>query len=456
MIDPAEFFTALNFNSLFCKKLMSKKGGGIDNLSPKRFYELYKDQFGEIASRCLDGTYNFSCYREKLISKGAKKYPRVLSIPSMRDRLVLGVLNEYLQAVYESKGYKQLIPNREIHRLISYLDSLPEDKEVKFIKTDFHNYYGTINRDVLLKKMEADIDSRVLSLIKKAISMPTIPHGVKSSEVTPRKYGIPQGLSISNILAYIYMKDFDDNYGSQWAEFYVRYVDDILFLNPMNPFLLKRMKRNLSSSKMRVRLNNSKVTEGVIGKRELDFIGYVIKDKNKVSVRKRNVTNFITRVAGLTKRCAEGLEDEMMRPTFCKPDKVFFEYFIEEFNLLLGGFKLAAHNYGWMVYYQAINDISLIYGIDRVIKKRIMNKLPNRITEHVVSLIDVYHDIHDTGGKNILLNFDNMEGFELKKDFLVRKGFDMEGRDDDEVKMMFERYLTNLIRQTEMSIGRIS
>ena len=456
MLDPTIFFTEVNLDAYFRKKLRSKKGGGIDNLSPKKFYDLYKDQFGEIAKKCLDGTYNFSCYREKPVVKAANKYPRVLSIPSMRDRLVLGVLNEYLQAVYDSKGYKQLIPNNEIRRLISYLDSVPKDAEIRFLKTDFHNYYGTIDRGVLLSKLSPDVDPRVLSLIEKAISMPTIPHGVKSSLAKPKKYGIPQGLSISNILAYVYLKDFDDNYGSWWAEFYSRYVDDILFLNPKYPFLLKKMKRNLSTSKMRIKFNDSKVVEGVIGKNALDFIGYCILDNHTISIRKKNVAKFITRIAGLTKRCAECIEDATMRPKFCKDDDVCLKYFIEEFNLMLAGFKISAHNYGWMAYYQAINDVSLVYGMERVIEKRIMAKLPTEIKDKLVSLVDVYHDIRDTGGKKVLLNFDKIETIKEKRAYLYSKGYDLEDKDDSKVEKIYDRYLANLIRQTELSIGRIS
>lgn len=43
-----------------------KKGGGLDGLTPGKFFHRYVDEFEDIAKRCRKGTYEFSPYREKL------------------------------------------------------------------------------------------------------------------------------------------------------------------------------------------------------------------------------------------------------------------------------------------------------------------------------------------------------------------------------------------------------
>lgn len=452
---PEKFFTGLNLENYFNQNLKHKKGGGIDNLTASKFYELYRDKFDDIAMKCLHGTYHFSCYRERLETKAKNKYPRVLSIPSMRDRLVLGVLNQYLQAVYQEKGYHQAIPNEEIRKVRKYINSLPQDSEIRFLKTDFHNYYGSIRRTILLEKLKEDIAPNMLILIENAISTPTIPHGSNSKEAKVSKHGIPQGLSISNILAYIYLKDFDENYGRKWAGFYTRYVDDILFLNPTQPNLIQTIKKNLATSRLRLKFSNSKIKEGVVGQESLDFIGYVFKADGIVSIRRYSVTNYITRIAGLAKKCVDEYNNKDIRAKLIKPDQDFISYYIDEFNLKLSGFKLNNHRYGWIYYYQAINDVGLIHGIERIIKTRIMKNVPDAIKGNLTSLVDTYHDIRNAEYHRIL-DFDRFDTSEKKKEFLLKKGYEVSEMDDKSIDFLFNRYLKNLIKQTELTIGRIS
>lgn len=456
MIDPKRYFTVEKFRNYYFEHLIGKKGGGIDNLSPNKFWRIYSDKLGSIATKCLNGSYHFSCYRERLELKGAGKAPRILLIPTMRDRLVLGVLNQYLQTIYQEKGYQQTIPNLEIKKVADYLKTQSANKPIKFLKTDFHDYYGSINREILLKKLKHDVEDSMLTLIKHAIETPTIPYGTKSAEAKAKNYGIPQGLSISNILAYIYLKDLDEHEAKSWADLYIRYVDDILFLNPKNQYTLKQIKGYISSNKLNLTFTKSKLKAGKIEKDTLDFIGYVILKDRRISVRKKNITNFITRLAGLAKRCEEGVRDINHRPNFCKTDAKFIKYYLSEFNLKIDGFKIAEHNYGWMVYYQGMNDVRVLYAMDRVIKKRILKKLPDSIKNKVHSLVRVYYDIHDTGGKNCLLDFDSITTIEDVRNYLTDKGYDLSNRTEDEVRTIFSQYKDFLIRQTELSIGRIS
>ena len=456
MVNPGDFFTAEHLKEFFNSHLRYKKGGGIDGLSPNKFLQLYESKFDIISNKCLNGTYKFSCYREKLVIKGAKQNPRVLSIPSMRDRLVLGILNEYLQKVYSEKGYQQNLPNMEIKILKEFLSTYPSKKRIRFLKTDFHNYYGTINRRVLLNKLGNDVDKQMLSLIRAAIESPTIPKGENSKNANFKRFGIPQGLSISNILAYVYLKDFDDNIGKEFADVYIRYVDDILFINPKQLKILDVMRKYFKGNKMHLSFTKEKISKGYIEDGSLNFIGYNISQNRKISIRQSNVTNFITKLAGIAKSCKDECENVDLRPEFRKDDEHFNKYYTSLFNLKIGGFVFSNHKYGWMNYYQGIDDIHQLYSIDKVVKKRILAKIPDKIRNNVYSLVNVYYDIKDNGGKRYLTDFGKYDTIEKQKEHLSYMGYDLDGKTEYEITDIFHRYISNLIRQSELSLGRIS
>lgn len=89
-MNPEEYFNSTFFTDYFKSKLRSKKGGALDGLTPDTFWKRYERELEVISKRCIEGTYKFSLYLEKLILKGKDKFPRILSVPSMRDRMVLG------------------------------------------------------------------------------------------------------------------------------------------------------------------------------------------------------------------------------------------------------------------------------------------------------------------------------------------------------------------------------
>lgn len=61
----------------------------MDNITPKVFEAHLTDNIQIISKKVLAGAYSFTRYREILISKGRGKEPRVISIPTIRDKLAL-------------------------------------------------------------------------------------------------------------------------------------------------------------------------------------------------------------------------------------------------------------------------------------------------------------------------------------------------------------------------------
>jgi RNA-directed DNA polymerase len=71
------------------KEIDDKRVAGINRITPEQFSRDLKGHLNIIYSKCIKGAYTFSPYLEKLMLKGKNKFPRVISIPVVRDRIVL-------------------------------------------------------------------------------------------------------------------------------------------------------------------------------------------------------------------------------------------------------------------------------------------------------------------------------------------------------------------------------
>jgi len=301
-----------------------------------------------------------------------------------------------------------------------------------------------------------NIPQNVISLLLNAVKTPTIGLYVPS-DTRQNDRGIPQGLAISNILASTYMLDFDNNFGNKVAGLYIRYVDDTLYLSPSVKNIRREVTKNISKNKLGLHFSPEKVSYGIVGKTNLDFIGYVFKDINTITIRQKNIEGFLNNLARVASKCKDLFNNANLRPSFIKLDIDFFNYYVCEFNEMISGFRIDNHLYGWVAYFQAMNDVSLLYGIDRVIKNKLLKGLPTEITKDIHSLVKTYYDILKTGGVQYVNNLDDITGIEEKKHLLIKKGLLTDGTyTDDQVDSVYEEYINFIKRRTEANIGIIS
>ena len=81
---------------LYLNKLLSKKEKGIDNVTSGMFGNNIDEELEIIERKIGNDTYKPSPYLEKLIVKDRFRSPRLISIPTIRDRLVFSKLKERL------------------------------------------------------------------------------------------------------------------------------------------------------------------------------------------------------------------------------------------------------------------------------------------------------------------------------------------------------------------------
>lgn len=360
------FEEALDINklrSLYESKISVKPAKGVDGISPSTF--RIDTEFAIIQRKCLNDSYHFSFYLEKLVSKGVQKIPRVLSVATVRDRLTLIVLKEYLNNIYADHVNRKL-PNNRVEEIFCYMQKNPK---YQFFKTDIKGFYENIDHTILLEILKIKItDKRVISLIEKAIKTPTFSSSLPKKErknVINHK-GIPQGLAISNILAEIYLSDVDE-YMNKIVPFYSRYVDDIMIILPKNANEMKTILKKILLRK-HLQLNKDKTQYGKV-KNGVLFLGYWITP-NIVSVPENKVSLLLTRIAGLFTEYQKLYNELDLRPIcFRNDDEGLKEFFIENLNKKITGAKSFSKRYGWIAYYSRITDYSILYRIDKIIEK---------------------------------------------------------------------------------------
>ena len=81
------------------RDLVSPAAKGLDRINGMQYSNRARKELKKVSEKCLNGSFRFTPYLEKLKSKGRGKTV-VISIPTIRDRVVLKQLNVFLCEVF--------------------------------------------------------------------------------------------------------------------------------------------------------------------------------------------------------------------------------------------------------------------------------------------------------------------------------------------------------------------
>ncbi|WP_368449656.1 hypothetical protein [Cobetia amphilecti] len=112
--DFHDCFSYENLKNIFLEDVKLSNVMGVDNITPAVFERELEGNIKLIERKVIDGTYRFTRYKEKVISKGAKKLPRVVYIPTIRDRITLKALNCRVPDDRISQRSYPLLASREL------------------------------------------------------------------------------------------------------------------------------------------------------------------------------------------------------------------------------------------------------------------------------------------------------------------------------------------------------
>ena len=146
-----KIFTKKYLRELYFSSVRLRATVGIDKINRRTFENNIDENIDIIYRKVRNSTYKFTPYREKLISRGSKKLPRVVSIPTIRDKLTLKALYEVLQATYQNE-------TPFVHRIINEISMVLDANEYDgVLRLDVKDYYPSVDHLLLLKQIKKRI-----------------------------------------------------------------------------------------------------------------------------------------------------------------------------------------------------------------------------------------------------------------------------------------------------------
>jgi RNA-directed DNA polymerase len=234
----------------------------------------------QIQDELIAGTYQPMRNRRQEIPKDGGKKVRVLSIPTIRDRVVQGALKLILEPVFEadfqpgSYGYR---PKRTAHEAIHRVAKAIYTGKTRVIDLDLRAYFDNVKHHLLLNKVSRRIkDGKIMGLLKKMLKV-------------SGKKGVPQGGVISPLLSNLYLNEVDQmleraravtRSGSHTHTEYARFADDMVILvdaYPQQDWLYHALERRLREefAKLQIEINEEKSRKVDLTKGEsFGFLGF--------------------------------------------------------------------------------------------------------------------------------------------------------------------------------------
>lgn len=351
-------FSARALADTFESRVAVKGGMGRDGTSASAFKKRLKREIANIRRAGLRGAYTPSAYKEHLVSKGPGKEPRVLSIPTVRDRLVLRALNQAIASLIpESRS--SLAP-AVVGSLIRVLERGSFDS---FVRLDVKNFYPSIRHAHVEEALKRRLrNGPLISQTMRMIRTPTLGRSRPKSPSWP-SIGVPQGLSISNNLAEIAMLDFDEKLRSNSHLSYHRFVDDILVL--CDASTVEQVAIELRTDLARFGLethplgNDSKSTSGLVAE-PFEFLGYRF-EWPRITVRGGSVTSIktsLTRVMTAYRKYAQLNQDNPLDLARALRRCEL------RLNLKISGCVYEGTRRGWIAFFSQIRHQQLLKHLD--------------------------------------------------------------------------------------------
>jgi RNA-directed DNA polymerase len=218
---------------------------------------------GQIREEMVTNTYRPMLARKKEIPKDGGKKVRILSIPTIRDRVVQGALKLILEPIFEadfqsgSYGYR---PKRTAHEAVARVARAIVEEKTRIVDLDLATYFDNVQHSLLLEKVARRVqDDAVMHLLKMML------------RATGKK-GVPQGGVISPLLSNLYLNEVDQmlekavqatRRGKSTNVQYARFADDLVILidaERRSDWLVKAIDRRLREefAKLRVEINEDK------------------------------------------------------------------------------------------------------------------------------------------------------------------------------------------------------
>ena len=231
---------------------------------------------------------------------------RPLGVAALEDKILQRALVEVLNAIYEtdflgfSYGFR---PGRSPHQALDALAAGIVGKKVNWVlDADFSDYFSSLDHRWLVKFVEHRIaDKRVLRLIEKWLAAGVIEKG----SWTAFEEGVPQGASVSPLLANVYAHYVLDLWAHQWRSRHAH--GDVIIVRWADDFVVGFEHREDAErfwSELRDRLAKFGLELNAEKTRLIEFGRHAARDRKARGLGKPETFQFLgfTHICGTTRK----------------------------------------------------------------------------------------------------------------------------------------------------------
>jgi group II intron reverse transcriptase/maturase len=208
---------------------------GEDHVTWQQYGRELEANLRDLSRRLASGVYRAKPVKRVYIPKTDGRL-RPIGMPVLEDKIVQRATVQVLNAVYEtdflgfSYGFR---PGRGQHNALDALTVAIQRKKVNYVlDADIRSFFDTLDHEWLVKFIEHRIaDPRVIRHVRKWLNAGVLEQG----KLMEQEEGVPQGGSVSPLLANVYLHYVLDLWAEQWRRrqargdvVIVRYADDFV------------------------------------------------------------------------------------------------------------------------------------------------------------------------------------------------------------------------------------
>lgn len=263
-----------------------KKSKGVDGVTIAEFRDNLEKELELLADELASRTYQCRPLNRVYIPK-ADGGKRPIGVACVRDRVVQATCLYLIEPIFEP-GFSHFSyafrPRRNTHHALNLAQSYIKSGAQWAVIADIKKCFDSLDHDVLMSLLAQKIgDQSLLDLIHHWLKVDVLDF----VDLLPTEVGVPQGESLSPLLANIYLDPVDKHFESLGLRF-VRYADDIVIfcvdedgakkaLQTLADFLHNPLHLELKPAKT----NHAPVDSGI------DFLGFTLfKDRTVIQKNK--------------------------------------------------------------------------------------------------------------------------------------------------------------------------
>lgn len=450
-------FAPASLVEVFESEFAKSPGKGTDRLNGFQFTSRAESELTAASAKCFAGKYRFVPYLENLKIKGRNKPPRLIGIPSIRDRVILHQLNRYLAAVFP-RCVPRSVASTYVREIAADLSKQPL-AELWICGTDIETFYDNVLPHKLLDVLGEKIGCwQALRLVDRALKTPTVPKNSRRSTragLSPEK-GIPQGLAISNILASIYMQEVDEAMKKLGLTYY-RYVDDVLMYGEKG--VVEKGVRSLRSRLAHRGLSLHPFGSGKsylqLASQRFGYLGYEFL-MPVITVRDSTVERLLQSIAAMFSAYVHNKARRLEKHKYLDEARLS-EIFVLELNERITGAISESKRYGWIAYFNQITDLSLLHRLDSAIAG-FFSRMPDfgrKPPSCLRRLSRAYFEMRFDPEGGYVRNYDAITTRAEKLEFLVERGRigPTETLTDEQINDRFEKYRNRVLSEMHSDEG---